>query len=89
MRTKKTNLKSGIITRTIQFTKVTYLSVNLETREVEEHEHIFTMGYTAEEAEKALREKGLAVAVVTCVEVYEQKFAMDYDSFITFGHIVD
>ena len=87
MRTKKTNIKTGKITRTIPFTHVKYLTVDIETRDVKEETHIFTLEYNKEEAENALRELGFNVAAVLEVVTCEQKLAISYDDFIRYGYI--
>lgn len=89
MRTKKTNIKSGKVTRTIPFTMVKFLTVDIATREVTEESHIFTLEYNKVEAENALRELGFNVAAVTEVETYEQKFSISYADMVKYGDIED
>lgn len=87
MRTKKTNIKSGKITRTMVFSHILFLSVDIETREVKEQTHILPLEYNKEEAEKALRELGFNVAAVLDVYTYEQKIAISYEDFVKYGYI--
>ena len=89
MRTKKTNIKTGKVTRTVPFTKVGFLTVDIATREVKEETHIFILEYNKVEAENALRELGLNVAAVTNVETYEKKISISYEKFFTYGEIED
>jgi hypothetical protein len=87
MRTKKTNIKSGKVTRTVPFTKVNFLTVDIATREVKEETHIFILDYNKIEAENALRELGLNVAAVTSVETYEKKISISYEKLFTYGEV--
>lgn len=89
MRTKKTNIKSGKVTRTVPFTKVNFLTVDIATREVKEETHIFILEYDKVEAENALRELGLNVAAVTNVETYEKKISISYEKLFTYGDVED
>lgn len=89
MRTKKTNIKNGKITRTIPFTTVQYLSLDIDTREVKEEYEVLVMEYDKLEAELALREMGKSVAAVIEVVTTEEKVEMDYKTFVKFGHFVD
>lgn len=89
MRTKKTNIKSGKVTRTVPFTKVDFLTVDIATREVKEETRIFILEYDKVEAENALRELGLNVAAVTGVETYEKKISISYDKLFTYGEVED
>ena len=89
MRTKKTNIKSGKVTRTVPFTKVDFLTVDIGTREVKEETHIFILEYNKVEAENALRELGWNVAAVTSIETYEQKISISYDKLFTYGEVED
>lgn len=50
MRTKKTNIKTGKVTRTVPFTKVNFLTVDIATREVKEETHVFIFEYNKAEA---------------------------------------
>lgn len=85
MRTKKTNIKNGKVTRTIPFTHVKFLTVDIETREVKEETHIFVLEYDKAEAENALRELGFNVAAVVDVETFEQKYSISYEKMVAFG----
>ena len=85
MRTKKTNLKKGYITRTVPFTKVNYLAVNLETREVIENTLSLIGGYTADESILALRELGYNPVVINSIEVMETKYKISYDQMVEHG----
>ena len=87
MRTKKTNIKTGKVTRTIPFTRVTFLTVDIDTREVKEETYIFILEYNKEEAENALREKGFNVAAVVEVETYEKKYSISYEKMVANGDI--
>ena len=87
MRTKKTNIKSGKVTRTVPFTKVNFLTVDIGTREVKEESHIFILEYNKVEAETALREIGFNVAAVISVETYEKKISISYEKLFTYGEI--
>lgn len=89
MRTKKTNIKTGKVTRTVPFTKVNFLTVDIETREVKEETHIFILEYNKVEAENALRELGLNVAAVTDIETFEKKISISYEKFFTYGEVED
>lgn len=89
MRTKKTNIKSGKVTRTVPFTKVNFLTVDIATREVKEETHIFILEYNMVEAENALRELGWNVAAVTGIETYEKKISISYEKLFTYGEIED
>lgn len=89
MRTKKTNIKSGKVTRTVPFTKVNFLTVDIATREVREETHIFILEYNKVEAENALRELGLNVAAVTDIETFEKKISISYEKFFTYGEVED
>ena len=89
MRTKKTNIKNGKITRTIPFTTVKYLSLDIDTREVKEEFQVFVMEYDKLEAELALREMGKNVAAVIEVVTTEEKVEMDYITFVKFGRYAD
>ena len=89
MRTKKTNIKSGKVTRTVPFTKVDFLTVDIATREVKEETHIFILEYDKVEAENALRELGFNVAAVTDVETFEKKISISYQKLFTYGEIED
>ena len=86
MRIKKSNIKNGKITRTIPFTSVKYLSVDIETREVTEKIADLAMEYDKTEAETALREMGENVAAVLEVVTYDVKVEMDYLTFIRYGN---
>lgn len=85
MRTKKTNIKNGKVTRTIQFTHVKFLTVDIETREVKEESQILVLEYDKVEAENALRELGFNVAAVVDVETFEQKYSISYEKMVAFG----
>ena len=85
MRTKKTNLKKGYVTRTVPFTKVNYLAVNLETREVIETVVSLIGEYTADESILALRELGYNPVVVNSIEVIETKYKISYDLLVEYG----
>lgn len=87
MRTRKTFIKSGKVTRTVPFTKVNFLTVDIETREVKEESHIFILEYDKSEAENALRELGFNVAAVTEVETYEKKISISYEKLFTYGEV--
>lgn len=87
MRTKKTNIKSGKVTRTVPFTKVGFLTVDIATREVKEETHIFILEYDKVEAENALRELGWNVAAVTSIETYEKKISISYEKLFTYGDV--
>lgn len=87
MRAKKTNIKSGKVTRTVPFTKVNFLSVDIESREVKEDTHIFILEYNKNEAENALRELGFNVAAVDSVETYERKISITYEKLFMYGEI--
>lgn len=89
MRTKKTNIKSGKVTRTVPFTKVNFLTVDIATREVKEETHIFILEYNQAEAENALRELGFNVAAVVSVETYEKKLSISYEKLFLYGEIED
>ena len=89
MRTKKTAIKNGNITRTIPFTRVQYLAVDVEKKSVREDVYVFTMEYSKDEAEKALKEMGKAVAAIIEVEVYERKMVIDYLSFVAYAHLAE
>ena len=89
MRTKKTNIKTGKVTRTVPFTKVNFLTVDIATREVKEESHIFILEYNKVEAENALRELGLNVAAVTNVETYEKKISISYEKLFIYGEVED
>ena len=89
MRTKKTNLKSGKVTRTVPFTKVNFLTVDIETREVKEEAHTFILEYNKVEAENALREMGFNVAAVVSVETFEKKLSISYENLFLHGEIED
>lgn len=89
MRTKKTNIKAGKVTRTVPFTKVNFLTVDIGTREVREETHIFILEYNKMEAENALRELGLNVAAVTDVETYEKKMSISYEKLFIYGEFED
>ena len=85
MRTKKTNIKEGKISRTIKFTAVAFLSVNLVTKEVKDDTYILPLEYTAKEAEDALRELGILVVTVTGVSYFERQYSMNVSDFIRYG----
>ena len=85
MRTKKTNIKEGKISRTIKFTAVDFLSGNLETKEVKDDTYILPLEYTAKEAEDALRELGILVVTVTGVSYFERQYSMNVSDFIRYG----
>lgn len=87
MRTKKTNIKSGKVTRTVPFTKVDFLTVDIATKEVKEETHVFILEYTKDEAEAALRELGLNVAAVTDVYTFEKKLSISYEKLFTYGDV--
>lgn len=89
MRTKKTNIKTGKVTRTIPFTMVKFLTVDVDTREVKEETEFLTLEYNKVEAENALREMGNNVAAVLSVETFEQKFSISYEKMVTFGERED
>ena len=89
MRTKKTNIKSGKVTRTVPFTKVDFLTVDIATREVKEENHVFILEYSKEEAENALRELGWNVAAVTDVYTFEKKMSISYDKLFLYGEVED
>ena len=89
MRTKKTSIKTGKVTRTVPFTKVNFLTVDIATREVREETHIFILEYNKNEAENALRELGLNVAAVTSIETYEKKISISYENLFIYGEIED
>lgn len=87
MRTKKTNIKTGKVTRTVPFTKVDFLTVDIATREVKEETHIFILEYDKVEAENALRELGWNVAAVTSIETFEKKISISYEKLFTYGEV--
>ena len=87
MRTKKTNIKSGKVTRTVPFTKVDFLTVDIATREVKEETHIFILSYDKVEAENALRELGFNVAAVVSVETFEKKMSITYEQLFLYGEV--
>ena len=87
MRAKKTNIKTGKITRTIPFTNVKFLTVDVESREVNEETLILALEYNKDEAENVLRELGYNVAAVLEVVPYEQKLAISYEDFIKYAYI--
>ena len=89
MRTKKTFIKTGKVTRTVPFTKVNFLTVDIETREVKEETHIFILEYDKVEAENALREIGFNVAAVLSVETYEKKISISYENLFLHGDVED
>lgn len=89
MRTKKTSIKTGKVTRTVPFTRVNFLTVDIESREVKEETHIFILEYNKAEAENALRELGFNVAAVISVETYEKKISISYESLFLHGDIED
>lgn len=89
MRTKKTNIKSGKVTRTVPFTKVNFLTVDIKSREVKEETYIFILEYNMNEAENALREIGYNVAAVLSVETYEQKISISYENLVLHGDLED
>lgn len=89
MRTRKTNIKTGKVTRTVTFTKVNFLTVVIDTREVKEETHIFILEYNKDEAENALREKGFNVAAVVSVETYEKKISITYEDLFLYGEVED
>lgn len=85
MRTKKTNIKDGRITRTIKFTAIQYISVDMDTKAVKEESYTLPLEYTAKEAENALREIGILVVAVTNVDTYERQYSMSISDFIKYG----
>ena len=89
MRTKKTNIKNGKVTRTVPFTKVNFLTVDIESREVKEETHVFILEYNKVEAENALRELGFNVAAVTGIETFEKKMSISYEKLFLYGEVED
>lgn len=85
MRTKKTNIKDGKISRTITFTAVAYVSVDMETKAVKEEVLTLPLEYNEKEAENALREMGILVVTVTAVTTFECQYSMSVSDFIKYG----
>ena len=85
MRTKKTNIKESRITRTIKFTAIEFLSVDMDTKAVKEESYTLPLEYNEKEAENALREIGLLVVAVTNIDTYERHYSMSVSDFIKYG----
>ena len=86
MRTKKTAIKTAIITRTIPMTAIRYLYYDAETKEVREDEMVLLLDYNEHEAEQALREKGIKIVDIEGIARFEKKMALDIDTFFRYAH---
>lgn len=85
MRTKKTAIKEGYITRTIKRTYVEFLMWDSEAKQAIETKEFLNLEYTAEEAEDALKEMGYKVIEISYVEIVEWQYKMSVSKFIDFA----